>query len=211
MKKKILSLAMIAMLAAVSVSGTLAYYTAKGQAHNVITTGGVDIRLVEKTEVVGDDGTKTLVDFPEEGIGGVMPGTSVSKIVSVKNDGNADAWIRIKVAMEIKKDDKVMELYIKDDKGERTIPVMSYQVDDAHWLYDGQDSDGYHTYYYRESVAPGKSTDTLFEKVMFAKEMDNEYQNCRTNIIVSAQAVQVANNPIPDGGEVSDITGWPKE
>ena len=208
MKKKILSLAMIAMLAAVSVSGTLAYYTAKGQAHNVITTGGVDIRLVEKTEVVGDDGTKTLVDFPEEGIGGVMPGTSVSKIVSVKNDGSANAWIRMKVEMEITDNSgnaMPMEIDLKDTAEVETIPIMSVSVDDEKWIYDGE------YYYYCKSVSPEHSTDPLFEEVMFAKEMGNEYQNCTTNIIISAQAVQVTNNPIPDGGDVRDITGWPKE
>lgn len=210
MKKKILSLAMIAMLAAISISGTLAYYTAKGQAHNVITTGGVGIQLIEKTEVIDDNGTKTLVDFPEGGIDGVMPGTSVSKIVSVKNDGNADAWIRIRVAMEIKKDGEEMALYVEDADGNRNIPVMSYEIDETQWLDGGEDSDGYHTYYYWKAVAPGDSTDTLFEEVMFAKEMGNEYQNCTANIIVSAQAVQTANNPIPKGGDVSDVKGWPE-
>ncbi len=208
MKKKILSLAMIAVFAAISVSGTLAYYTAKGEAHNVITTGGVDIQLIEKTEVVNNDGTKTLVDFPDEGIAGVMPGTSVSKIVSVRNDGSADAWIRIKVDMEIKDHsgkEMPMEIDLKNTGEEENIPVMSVSVDDEKWIYEG----GY--YYYYEPVSPEQNTDTLFEEVVFAKEMGNEYQNCTTNIIVSAQAVQVANNPVPAGGNHTDIKGWPKE
>lgn len=67
--------------------GTLAYFTSENTAHNVITSGGVNIEVVEKTQ--GKDGV--LVDFPKEGVRGVMPGSDVSKIVSVKNTGESEA------------------------------------------------------------------------------------------------------------------------
>ena len=50
-----------------------------------------------------------------------------------------------------------------------------------------------------------KATEILFDTVHFAPEMGNEYQNCTANIIISAQAVQTANN----GDTVMDAKGWP--
>ena len=75
MKKKILLAAALAICFAVAASGTLAYFTSEDTAHNIITSGGVNIEVVEKTK--GEDGV--LVDFPKDGVKGVMPGTDVSK------------------------------------------------------------------------------------------------------------------------------------
>lgn len=211
MKKKLLAAAAIAAVASITVSGTLAYFNAKGQAHNVITTGGVGIEIVEKIPD-GDDPDTELDDF--EDVSGVMPGADVDKIVSVKNIGESEAWIRVWVNVGISEAGdpltnptiKNLPLTIETADGQK-VDVITYQVDDTKWLY----KEGY--YYYLEPVPAnaGKdsSTDILFDKVHFAKEMGNEYQNCTVFIDVSAEAVQTANNPIPDGGDVTDIKGWP--
>ena len=52
----------------------------------------------------------------------------------------------------------------------------------------------------------GASTDALFEEVLFATSMGNEYQNCETEILVTAQAVQFVNN----GATVEEAAGWPE-
>ena len=198
MKKRILLLAALAICTAITVSGTLAYYTAEDKVHNVITSTGVNIDIVEKTK--GENGV--LIDFPEEGIHGVTPGTSVSKIVQVQNTGSAEAWIRVKVESAITDaNGKSMPLIVD----ENNIPVMTYSVLKG-WV---EGSDGY--WYYNKPVAPNAFTDILFEEVRFEPTMGNEYQNCTANIIISAQAVQTANNPIPDGEDVTDIKGWPAE
>ena len=72
---------------------------------------------------------------------------------------------------------------------------------------DWVEKDGF--YYYKHPVATEAYTPVLFDAVGFAGEMDNAYENCRVNVDVTAQAVQTANNPIPAGGNVSDIPGWP--
>lgn len=185
MKKKILLAAAVVICLAVVASGTLAYFTSEDTAHNVITSGGVNIQVVEKTE--GKDGA--LVDFPEDGVKGVMPGSAVSKIVSVENTGENEAWIRVKVEAKITS---------ADDK-ELPVDVMDYEIgEDWH-----MDFDGY--IYYAKPVAPGEFTEILFDTVTFAPQMGNEYQNCTANIVVSAQAVQTANN----GETVLDAQGWP--
>lgn len=195
MKKKLTIISALVICATIVTSGTLAYFTAEDRARNVITSGGVNIELVETTK----KGDGTEVEFPKEGLTGIMPGTSASKIVSVKNIGD-EAWIRVKV-----------DTTILDSQGNelpQTIgdtSVVSYEVSSTDWF----SSDGY--YYYKDSVQMNESTNILFDEVRFAKEMGNEYQNCRIEIDIDAQAVQTANNPIPAGGDVSDIPGWPAE
>ena len=61
MKKKILLVAAVVMCLAIATAGTLAYFTSEDTAHNVITSGDVNIELVEQTKK--EDGT--LVEFPE--------------------------------------------------------------------------------------------------------------------------------------------------
>lgn len=195
MKKKLTIISVLVICATIVTSGTLAYFTAEDRARNVITSGGVNIELVETTK----KGDGTEVEFPKEGLTGIMPGTSASKIVSVKNIGD-EAWIRVKV-----------DTTILDSQGNelpQTIgdtSVVSYEVSSTDWF----SSNGY--YYYKDSVQMNESTNILFDEVRFAKEMGNEYQNCRIEIDIDAQAVQTANNPIPAGGDVSDIPGWPAE
>ncbi len=193
MKKKLLFLGTVVICLSILASGTIAYFTAEGTAHNVITTGGIDIAIIEKTE--SEDGT--LVDFPEDGLSGIMPGYAVSKIVSVKNTGLNEAWIRVRVEQNILAEDG-MELPLLVNE---TIPAMSFAIDDEKWM----QKDGW--YYYHAPVLPENVTDILFEEVRFAPEMGNEYAGCTTNISIFAQAVQTANN----GGTVLEAVGWPTE
>lgn len=91
MKKKITAIFLCVALVAIAVVGaSLAYFTDTKSATNTFTVGSVKINLIEQQK--GENGleafalNKTLV-----------PGTSdknaVSKIVTVKNTGNNDAWV----------------------------------------------------------------------------------------------------------------------
>lgn len=187
MKKwKIVALCTVLACLSIVASGTLAYFTAQETAHNVITSGGVDIQLNEFSE----RGNEELV--PWQDVDGVMPGAKVSKIVTVKNTGASDAWVRIKV-------DKTVIL-ASDDKGKPE--VMKLDIKDAFWT----EQDGY--YYYNDPLAPGETTPPLFTTVTFDPEMGNEYQGSKAYIDVKADAVQVANNPV-EGNNVLDAQGWP--
>lgn len=199
MKRKALVLALLVICTSLIATGTYAFFSAQDTAHNVITSGNVGIELVEKT--VDDSGA--VVDFPTNGISGVLPGSSVSKIVSVTNNGVGEAWIRIKVVPSIVGANKT-ELPIELTVNGSVIPIMTFAVDESKWLIG---ADG--CYYYKSSVPAGESTDILFDTVKFAKEMNNDYQKAQAILTVTAQAVQTANNPIPDGGDVSGVKGWP--
>ena len=195
MKRKIFVLVIVVICLEIAVSGTIAYFTSDDTAHNIITSGGVEIKVVEKTLGKGN----VLVDFPKDGIKGVMPGKTVSKIVQVKNTGNNEAWIRINVESTITNPaGESLPLTIGENK-----KVIEYSILDG-WVDGG---DGY--YYFQSPVEPEQLTEALFKEVKFNLNMGNEYQNCAANIIINAQAVQTANNPSPEGGSVIDIRGWP--
>ena len=203
MKKKLLALSVLMICLSLVSLGTLAYFNAEDTAHNVISSGSVNIELVEKTK--GDDGK--LVDFPKDGIEGVMPGTSVSKIVTVKNIGEADAYIRVWVNTAISEPGdpitnpliKNLPLTITVDGEEVEVLTLDYNTED--WT---QGEDGY--WYYNKALKVGESTEALFENVSFHKLMGNTYQNSKALVDVTAQATQVANN----GDSAVEAKGWPE-
>ena len=192
MKKKILSVAAIAICLAVLASGTLAYFTAEDQVHNVITSSAVDIAIEEWKDEVG--GTP----YPNEPIQ-VMPGTTVSKIVTVKNI-EAKSYIRAN-----------FEIIITDANGnkmdispETLASIVTVAVNGEHWQ---QKTGEMNWWYYNDAVATGVVTEPLFTEVVFdGPNMTNEYQNCTVEINVYAQAVQTANN----GDSALEAAGWPE-
>ncbi len=193
MKKKIISIAVVVICLGVLASGTIAFFTAEDTAHNVITSAsGITIEIIEKT--MTDYGT--LVDFPKDGITGLMPGENVSKIVSVCNTGENEAWVRVKIAEQILSSTGE-ELPLTTRTG---APIITYEIDPASWQYDN----GW--YYYLKPVSGGEATELLFEEVLFSVGMTNEYVTATAHVVIDAQAVQTANN----GEHVMEAKGWPE-
>lgn len=183
MKRKLLILSLLVILAALTAAGTLAYYTDSARTHNVITSGKVNIALLEWAN---EARTKPFKDKQ-----GVMPGTKVTKIVEVENTGTGAAFVRLRVEKNV---------YGADQKPMDTDPV-SLDFNKTDWTY----SEGY--YYYNHALEPGKTTVPLFTAVTFAAEMGNEYQNATAHVKVSAYAVQSANN----GDDPLNAEGWPSD
>ena len=182
MKRKLLIVSVVAICIAILAAGSLAYFTAEGTAHNVITTGGVEIALQEWA-----DAEKKI---PFENMTGVMPGTKVTKIVEVKNTGASDAWVRVKVEKKIER---------KTEVGEIDPNLVELDLDTEKWEY----KDGF--YYYKEALKPNETTRPILRSVEFKPAMDNVYQNAQISVDISAQAVQYANN----GTTVMAAQGWP--
>lgn len=182
MKRKLLILSVLVICVATLAAGTLAYFTSEGTAHNVITTGGVDITLQEWA----DEGKKT----PFEDLTGIMPGMTVTKIAEIKNTGASEAWVRVKVEKNIQ---------LKGE-GEVNPDLVELALDTANWT----EKDGY--YYYNKALKPGEVTAPVFSAVTFNASMGNEYQNATATVDVYAQAVQTANN----GKTALNAQGWPK-
>lgn len=60
MKKKIAAVAVILSLVSIAAMGTMAYFTDSAVAHNVITSGNIDIEVVEQQR----NADESLVDYP---------------------------------------------------------------------------------------------------------------------------------------------------
>ncbi len=181
MKRKITVLLLVAICVAIAATGTLAYFNQEDTAHNVITTGGVDIEVQEWAD---EAMTEPFADQT-----GVMPGTSVTKIALVKNTGSAAAWLRVKLDVAVQGADK---------ESLSTEPIV-LDIGENWKLQDGY-------YYYQKPLAPGELSDPIFTTVTFKPEMGNEYQRATATVDLSAQAVQTANN----GDNVMDAKGWPE-
>lgn len=122
MKKKILAISAVLGIAALVLSmGTLAYFTDTDKATNTFTMGNVDIKLLEEQR--NEDGT-ALEEFKQNKVLMPLVGSAqadhkdqwgmpereyaknyVDKLVSVKNDGASDAYVRLYVAFPSELDD----------------------------------------------------------------------------------------------------------
>lgn len=183
MKRKLLILSVVAICIATLAAGSLAYFTAEGKAHNVITTGGVKIAVQEWA----DEEKKT----PFEDLEGIMPGVEVTKIAEIKNTGASDAWVRVQITKNIQ---------LAGD-GTANTALVELNLNLTDWT---QGEDGY--LYYNKALKPGEVTAPIFTAVTFNVTMGNEYQNAAATVDIAAQAVQTANN----GTGVMDAQGWPK-
>lgn len=114
-KKKILVLAVsVALVAILAIGGSLAYFTDTDEETNTFTVGGVQIDLIEQqrnadsTALEGFVDNKVLMPIvgsaqgAKETVGGVELPTAenyVDKIISIKNTGKSDAYVRVFVAV----------------------------------------------------------------------------------------------------------------
>ena len=182
MKRKLLILSVLAICVAIVAAGTLAYFTAEDTAHNVITSGGVDIELKEWA----DEAKQT----PFEDVTGIMPGVTVTKIAEIKNTGASEAWVRVLITKDIQ--------LAGDSEVDPNLIKLGLNTTD--WTLG---TDGY--YYYNKALKPGETTAPILSSVTFEPTMGNEYQNATATVDVAAHAVQTANN----GDTVMDAKGWP--
>ena len=183
MKKKLLILSVLVICIATLAGGTIAYFTSEGRAHNVITTGGVEIELREWADADRET--------PFKDVSGVMPGAAVTKIVEVKNTGSAPAWVRVSVDKNVK---------LANGEVSKNDRFVELNINDKAWTL----RDGY--YYYNTALAAGETTEPLFTTVTFDVTMNNAYQNSTATVDVYAQAVQTANN----GSTALIAAGWPE-
>lgn len=190
MKKKLFYIAVIVICLSLITGGTYAYFTTSDTARNVITSGGIEVKVVEQQLVNG-----TLQPYPSQPIP-VMPATMVSKIVSVHNSEQV-AWVRMNYTLTVyDADGKKMDI-----PADELTKVIVIAPDATNWT----QKDGW--WYYNTAIASGETTKPLFEEVVFSGPyMDNKYQDCTVEIIVTAQGVQQANN----GSTVMEALGWPE-
>jgi len=181
-KAKLLLIALAAILVTVLTQPTLAYYTTIGKATNVVTSGGIELKIHEKTA----DGS----DFPAEGVY-IIPGDIVSKQVSVENVCEHPFYLRVKLISGSTN----VALSAED--------CLKMDIDTANWTY----LDGY--YYYNQILHPGEITPPLFTQVeIVGSKVDQTHIGSTLSLTVNAYAVQSENNP---ADHPWDASGWPAE
>ena len=188
MKRKIFALAVIVIYVSLVAWGTYAYYTVENIAHNIITSGGVDIAIEEWQQT--DEG---LAEYPNEPIY-ILPGKTVSKIVKFKGL-DEPAWLRVRY------DYKVTSASGEDITDSREVldEIILIKGNTEKFTY----RDGW--WYYNEPLDNGEITDPIFEQVSFsAEKLGNKYEGATLTITVTASAVQVANN----GDSALECGGW---
>lgn len=199
-KKKIVTLALAAVLVIMVVAGaSLAYLTDSKDAKNTFTVGNVKINLVEQQR--GEDG---LEDFEQNKkllplVGSAqgekdeygMPTAKnyVDKMVTVKNTGSEDAYIRAYFAIPSVLDDG----YETFNAGKNTLHfnfgnkvngdvISSTEGVEWNWMHDGKwnyfettiDGIKYNVYYadYYQPVAAGASTEQFVQGVYLDKSFE---------------------------------------
>ena len=172
-KKKINYILLILIVSTVYLS-TLSYFTASKRVKNIITTGSVDLEIIE-TDEKGNP-------FPSSGIFNVLPASTITKDVKVKNTGLHPMWIRVAV-----------EINFLDNTLDESVVSLNYNNQD--WIY----KDNY--FYYNKILYPNKTTESLFDTVNFKETMGNEYKNASLIINIHADGVQSEFN----GDEVTKI------
>ena len=121
-------------------------------------------------------------DFPAEGVY-IMPGDVVSKRVSIENICEHPFYLRVRVVFGVNSESLSSE------------DCFKLNINDKDW----------------QRVEPGDTTAEVFSHAeIVGAKVDKSYIGKTLTLTVDAQAVQSENNPV-SGGDISKVSGWPKE
>lgn len=192
-KRLIATIAACGLMGALGIGGTMAYLTDTETKQNTFTFGNVEVELLED-------------QFVADNAKGMMPNEEVSKDPSVKNVGENDAIVFLKVEVPVKnlsvsdpdgsnKTTRNTELfYLKDEAAAITDAKNSF---DANWIEltgaeEGTDLSGATRTYvfgYNEKLAKEAETEALFDKVQLKNIVEGTVEG-EVNIDVTAYAIQ---------------------
>ena len=190
MKQKILVLALLAILSAMCITGTFAYFATDYDAHNVVASGGIHIEVILKEL----DSQGVEVDADSFELDKIMPGVPEDRILRFRNKGNNSMWLRTSISYKIVGTDGNELPLVKDGNS-----LVWHVANTKDWKLH---SDGF--YYYNSEVESGGQTENLFEEINFHGSMGNEYTNCKIILTVLTHAVQSQHN----GESALEAVGW---
>ncbi len=202
MKKKITALCLcVALLAIAVVGASLAYFTDTEEATNTFTAGGVKIDLIEQQ--VNEDGTalegfkQNQVLMPivgsaqgeKDDFGQPVAENYIDKIVTIKNTGKSDAYIRAYFAIPSALDDgyetfnagaNILHFNFGNENGVSTEGVEWQWTHDSKWNYFETTIDGvaYNVYFadYHQALPAGKTTEQFISGVYLDSHVDMDAQ-----------------------------------
>lgn len=198
MKKKILALCLVVVLAVTAVTGaTLAYFTDTEDVTNTFTVGNIEIKLDEA------DNTKTDGSRTEEGnqYDDIYPGAILAKdptVTVVK--GSEDCYVRMKV--EVKNYEQLTKAFPAEkyaDYYADGIFLLQKLVDwETAWEYVSC-VDGVYEFRYNAVVAENNEKDTVLPALFTTVTIPTALTNAELaeldgiQIVITADAMQAAN------------------
>lgn len=197
-KRKILVLALsLGMVAILAVGGTLAYFTDTDKAINTFTVGNVKIQLIEQegnedgTALVPYEDGKTLMPIVGSAQGektdNGQPAAKnyIDKVVTIKNTGKSDAWVRAYFAIPSALDDgyetfnagmNILHFNFGNANGVTTEGNQWNWMHGSKWNYFETTIDGveYNVYYadYYQKLAAGATTEQFISGVYLDSHVD---------------------------------------
>lgn len=187
----------VALVAAVGIGSTLAYFTDRDDQTNVLTFGHVDITLEEPDFEEDSDGTFEITNL--------TPGGTYTKdpTIIVAEDSE-DAFLRAKIEYQNISPEKAGELeeliaFDYDIENDEKVPL---------WI---KGDDGY---YYYQGVAEAGDEVLFFDEVTIPYFWKNEVAGKSFKIKVTAEAIQADNTAMADelldedGDLIAPITSW---
>lgn len=175
----------LALVGAIAVGATLAYFTDSQEAVNTITMGHVDIDLEEP-------------NFPDDKeIDDVTPNQEITKdpTIIVKADSE-DMYLRAKI--ELTGFDGIKDA---DKHKEELLDQINIQPG---W---NLAADGYYYFKYVVGKTNVDQSIVFFDKVTIPANWGNEVADLTFNINVTAEAIQ-ADNFTPETDDNGNIVGW---
>lgn len=186
-KQKLLLILSLSLITLALIGGTSAYFATSERTHNITTTSGVNIALVETTDQTDASGRP----IPFQNITNAIPGKSYSKIPAIQNLDDGSVWVRIHLTLSV--DGQPLPL-ITD--------AIQLDLNSSAWHDAGN---GY--YYYLQPLTVNSTTTPLFTTVTISPNLSNAYQDTTISLTLTAQGVQTTNN----GSDVFSAIGWPEE
>lgn len=180
-KSKVITVAgAAALIGAIGIGSTLAYFTDSEEASNVVTMGHVDISLDEPVFAAENDNNT---------ISRVVPNQTITKDPTITvGEDSEDCYLRAAIAFEGLTEEQEADI------------LENINVDSDKWVLQ---EDGY--YYYQDIAEAGEEV-KLFTEVTIPAKWGNELADSDFKINISAEAIQADNFEPETDGDV--ITGW---
>lgn len=200
-KKRMITLgASIALVAALGVGSTLAFFSDTENTTNVVTMGHVNIELTEPN-YEGNDNDGEVIN--------IVPNQKVVKdpTIALKGDSRP-AYIRVKLEFLDENDSP-----LSDDAKEALIARLyagdGKLVDSTDWYYDETGNPDY--WYYKNILSATDQKVVMFDSVRIPADWGNEWVKKGFKINVTAEAIQAENFEPAKDETTGKIIGWFKE